>query len=74
MARNSGGRRAQLPKGWRQIQLEVMVRDGYRCTEFDRLGFRCDQAAAHVVHTSDPSDHRLPNLRSLCKHHGQHKR
>lgn len=65
----NSGRKAQLPKNWKLIRQQVLLRDGYRCTEHDHLDFRCQQVATDVDHITSPNDHRPQNLRSLCKQH-----
>lgn len=70
---NHSNRKAQLPKNWKMIRQEVLLRDSYHCTERDQYGFRCEQPASDVDHIVRGSDHRIQNLRSLCKRHHTRK-
>jgi hypothetical protein len=65
-------RRTQLPGNWRQLRVQALERDGYRCT-WTRGGRRCEERATDVDHIKPGNDHRLSNLQSLCHPHHQRK-
>ncbi len=53
-----------LPSNWRKIRVRVLRRDGGRC---QIAGPSCLGAASEVDHIGHRDDHRLVNLRSVCK-------
>lgn len=70
MAWEGSNRRQRLPANWKKIRQQVFRRDEYQCTwiEDDE---RCMGPAEECDHIRPGDDHRLSNLRSLCKpHHG----
>jgi 5-methylcytosine-specific restriction protein A len=68
MTWDTSDRRRRLPANWPQLVRQVKNRDGHRCTWHDN-GQRCIGPADEVDHVLNNDDHRLSNLRSLCKPH-----
>ena len=62
----------ELPRNWKQLRLQVLVRDGYQCTHIDDYT-RCTQRATDVDHIEHGNNHSLNNLRSLCNWHHARK-
>ena len=54
-------RKARLPPDWPRRRAQVLARDNYRCF--------CGMPATDVDHVVPGDDHRLSNLRSLCRAH-----
>ena len=65
-------RAARLPKDWPAIRRAVLRRDHGRCTWLDH-GQPCGRPATDIDHIIPGDDHRLANLRSLCRTHHQAK-
>lgn len=65
-------RRQRLPADWPAIRARRLKIDGYRCT-WTTDGQRCTAVATEVDHrTAKTDDHRITELRSLCRdHHGR---
>lgn len=64
-------RRSRLPANWDAIRVDVLDRDGHRCTA-DDSGARCPSTdGLEVDHIERGDNHVLSNLRTLCRfHHG----
>lgn len=64
-----------LPKNWPKLRAACLKRDNCVCQwgslEDDRVApsFRCSVKANQADHVGANSDHRLENLRSLCRRH-----
>lgn len=74
-------RKDRLPKSWPGLCARVKERDRHRCTwrgdddgdGLDRAGRRCWKRGTEVDHIVPGDDHRLRNLRTLCKGHHRAK-
>jgi len=63
-------RRSRLPANWPAIRVEILKRDGHRCTWLFRPGQRCPKRIdLQVDHIIPNDDHSPSNLRTLCETH-----
>ena len=73
MAWEGSTRKESLPPNWQKLRAERFKIDGFRCTQRDVYGERCEEPAQECDHHGDRLDHRIQNLRSLCSWHHQKK-
>ena len=64
-------RRFRLPPDWAEIRKQVQERDKYRCQVIvdEKTGEICGKCGEEVDHIEPGDDHRLENLRSICRPH-----
>ena len=62
-------RRDGLPSWWPRRRLEILKRDGGRCTQILPDGSRCVAPATEVDHITPSGSHAHVNLRSMCRPH-----
>lgn len=58
--------RRHLPPNWAAIRVQVLRRDNYEC-------LLCGDRATDVDHIGSRDNHKLYNLRSLCRPCHQHR-
>lgn len=61
---SSSDRRARLPQDWDSRRASVLRRDSFRCKI---AGAGCSGIATEVDHIRRGDDHRLENLRAVCR-------
>lgn len=75
---DSSNRRSRLPANWQALRLQVLKRDGCRCTWVETLEGRQKATCGvteglEVDHIVPGDNHALENLRTLCHEHHARK-